>query len=86
MSDTTTTESLLPMENGATVLRASLTATAEGVYGTVLALWGDRNEYVTWTVYRRSGEAVYHAEVGHYFTMLDFAVRDYEKRVSGRAV
>ncbi len=74
-------ESLLPMHNGATVIRADIKAgtnPGDG-QGEVLAQTPD-GKYVTWWVRRDAGDPKWHAFHGDYHRNLLEAVRSYNER------
>jgi hypothetical protein len=79
---TSAEESLLPMHNGATVIRADITAGTEpgDGRGYVLARTDGPGQYVTWWVWRNAGDPKWYATEGDYHRKLSDAVKSYSER------
>jgi hypothetical protein len=75
-------ESLLPMHNGATVIRADIRAGVEpgDGRGYVLARTDGPGQYVTWWVWRNAGDPKWYATEGDYHRKLSDAVKSYNLR------
>jgi hypothetical protein len=79
---TSSEESLLPMHNRATVIRAEVKADANpgDGRGVVLARANKHGEWVTWRVRRDAGDLRWHATDGDYHRKLSDAVKSYNLR------